>query len=152
MAIASARLLEERGVDYRLIELSDRAVTVEDVIRYSKTEIDPGEICKTIVVKDVRGAKKALFLLGEHRIDFRKLRKVMGKASIASPGEVEEATGVKPGAVCPLTLSIPVYVDERVFERGRINFGSGDHLYGIEMSPSDLGKVLVYKVVDAVKV
>jgi prolyl-tRNA editing enzyme YbaK/EbsC (Cys-tRNA(Pro) deacylase) len=49
-------------------------------------------------------------------------------------------------------LDVPLYVDERVFMKERINFGSGNHLYGIEMSPKDLAKVIDFKVVDAAKV
>ena len=152
MELASARLLKEKGVDFRLIELTDRAVTVEDVVRYSKYVIDPDEICKTIILKDGKGSMHAVFLRGRHRIDFRKLRGVIGKASVAAPDEVEEATGLKPGAVCPLTLDVPLYVDERVFDIEKVNFGSGNHLYGIEMSPNDIAKVVDFKVVDAAKV
>ncbi len=152
MELESTRLLEEKGVDYRLIELTDRAVTVEDVVRYAKDAIDPDEICKTIVLKGRDGRMHAVFLRGRDRVDFGKLRGLVGKASVAAPDEVEEATGVKPGAVCPLTLDIPIYVDERVFGMERINFGSGNHLYGIELSPRDLAKVMEFKVVDAAKV
>jgi prolyl-tRNA editing enzyme YbaK/EbsC (Cys-tRNA(Pro) deacylase) len=152
MELASTRLLEEKGVEYNLIELTDRAVTVEDVVRYAKEGIDPDEICKTIILKDTSSLIHALFLRGRDRIDFGKLQGVMGKASVAAPDAVEEATGVKPGAVCPLLLEVPLYVDERVFEKERINFGSGNHLYGIELSPLDLAKVMTFRVVDAAKV
>jgi Cys-tRNA(Pro)/Cys-tRNA(Cys) deacylase len=152
MELASAELLEEKGVDYRIIELTDRAVTVEDVVRYAKHGVDRDEICKTIILKDGEGRMHAVFLKGGDRIDFKKLRRVMGKASVAAPDEVEETTGVKAGAVCPLLLGVTLYVDERVFMKERINFGSGNHLYGIELSPKDLAKVMDFKVVDAAKV
>ena len=152
MQLASAKLLEEKGVDYRIVELTERAVTVDDVVRYAKHKIDPDEICKTIILKDGEGRIHALFLKGKDRIDFKKLRGLIGKANIAAPDEAEEATGFKPGAVCPLTLDVPLYIDERVFMKERINFGSGNHLYGIELSPKDLSKVIEFKVVDAAKV
>jgi len=152
MKLASAKLLDEKGIDYRIIELTDRAVTVEDVVRYAKHGVDPDEICKTIVLKDREGRMLAVFLRGGDRIDFKKLRRVIGKASVAVSDDVEEATGVKPGAVCPLMLDVPLYVDERVFMNEKVNFGSGSHLYGIEISPRDLAKVMDFKVVDAVEV
>lgn len=152
MELASAKLLEEKGVDYRVVELIGRAVTVEDVVRYAKDGVDPDEICKTIILKDRGGLMHAVFLRGGDRIDFKKLRGLIGKASVAAPEEVEEDTGVKPGAVCPLTLEVPLYVDERVFMKERINFGSGEHLYGIELSTKDLAKVIDFMVVDAAKV
>jgi prolyl-tRNA editing enzyme YbaK/EbsC (Cys-tRNA(Pro) deacylase) len=152
MKLASAKLLDKKGIDYSIIELTDRAVTVEDVVRYAKHGVDPDEICKTIILKDREGRMHAVFLRGGDRIDFKKLRRVIGKASVAVSDDVEEATGVKPGAVCPLTLDVPLYVDERVLMKERINFGSGNHLYGIELSPNDLAKVIDFMVVDAAKV
>lgn len=150
MKPASAEKLEELGIPYRLIRLRDRAVTVQDVIDNAEGSLEPSEICKTIVVKDGRGALSAVFLRGADRIDFRKLRAVLGKVSVASLGDVLEAAGVEPGAVCPLTLNVPVYVDERVLGLERVNFGSGDHLYGIEVRTVDLLKALGCNVVDAV--
>ena len=140
-------ILEEAGVEYRIIELTDRAVSVEDVIRFSKEDINPGEICKAIIVKSKAGFT-ALFLWGSDRVSFEKLRGVTGKARIASPEDVIEITGIKPGAVCPLLLSVPVIVDMKVLELDRVNFGSGNHLYGVEMRSSDLSKVLDYTVAD----
>jgi prolyl-tRNA editing enzyme YbaK/EbsC (Cys-tRNA(Pro) deacylase) len=59
-----------------------------------------------------------------------------------------EVTGVEPGAVCPILLKIPVYIDGRVTKKNRVNFGSGNHLYGIDMNFQDLAKVFEYTVVD----
>ncbi len=144
----SARLLDDLGVEYRLIRLRGRAVTTQDVIDKAEGELNPAEICKTIIVKDRGGAKHAVLLRGGDKIDFSKLKAALGKISVASREEVVEATGVEPGAVCPLTLSVHVYVDERVMELEKINFGSGDHMYGIEVLTADLAKALSYTVLD----
>jgi len=148
MKPSSARKLDELGVEYRLIRLRDRAVTVQDVIDHADGDLDPAEICKTIIVKDRKGARYAVFLRGGDRIDFNKLKPVLGKVSIASRDEVQEAAGVEPGAVCPLTINVPVYMDVRALGLERINFGSGNHLYGIELRTEDLAKALSYTVLD----
>ncbi|MBD3207329.1 hypothetical protein GF319_13440 [Candidatus Bathyarchaeota archaeon] len=148
MKLESANILKEKGIAYRIIELSDRAISVKDVIEYSKSEINAEEICKTIIVKDKNGRKYGIFLRGGDRVDFRKLKTILGKVSIASLEEVKKSTGVEPGAVCPLTIDMPVIVDNRVFENERLNFGSGDHLYGIEIRTEDLQKVIDFKVED----
>ncbi len=140
-------LLIEAGVEYRIIELRDRAISVEDVIEYSKEPINPEEICKTIIVKHKK-QYYALFLRGSDKIDFSKLKELIGKSSIASRAEVKEITGVDAGAVCPLLLDIPVIVDRRVLGLERLNFGSGDHLYGVEIASSDMGRVLEFNVAD----
>ena len=149
VVLESARVLKERGVGYRVIELKDRAISVEDVIRFSKKEIRHEEICKTIILKDRGGSMYAVFLLGDQRIDTKKARQVIGgKVSIASFREVKETTGVDPGAVCPLLVDIPVLVDRRVLTLERLNFGSGNHFYGLEIRSEDLAKVVDYRVVD----
>jgi prolyl-tRNA editing enzyme YbaK/EbsC (Cys-tRNA(Pro) deacylase) len=149
MKLEAVRVLDERGIDYRLIELKDRALSINDVIRFSKEPLKVDEICKTIIVKDGLGKKYAIMLLGGDRVNFAKARKITGSSlSIASPHEVKEVTKVEPGAVCPLLLKIPIYVDRRVTEKERVNFGSGNHLYGIDMAFQDLALVIEYTVVD----
>ena len=144
----SAVLLDRLGVEYRLIRLRERAITVQDVIEQAEGDLSPAEICKTIIVKDRRGARSAVFLRGGDRISFSKLKLILGKVSVASRDEVLETACAEPGAVCPLTLKIPVYLDERVLRLKRINFGSGDHLYGIEMRTADLARALSFNVLD----
>jgi prolyl-tRNA editing enzyme YbaK/EbsC (Cys-tRNA(Pro) deacylase) len=148
MHLDSVKILREKGVPFRIIELSEKAISVEDVIEYSKSRINPEEICKTIIVKDKKGEKYGVFLRGSDRIDFNKLNKILGKVSIASLEDVKESTGVEPGSVCPLTLQNPILVDERVLSLEKINFGSGNHLYGIELKTSELKDIINYQVKD----
>ena len=150
--LKSAEILDSHRIDYRLIELEERALSIEDVIKYSKAEINVDEICKTMVFKDRKGGRFAVLLLGSDRVDFGKAREAIGnKVSIASFAEVKEAVGVEPGAVCPIMLDIGLFVDRKVMELERINFGSGDHMYGLEIRAADLEKVVKFKVVDVAK-
>ena len=71
--------------------------------------------------------------------------------SIASFVEVKEAVGVEPGAVCPILLDIGLFVDRKVMELERINFGSGNHMYGMEIRAGDLERVAKFRVVDVAK-
>ena len=145
----SARVLQRKGVEFRLIELSQRAVSVEDVVRYSVSEIAVDEICKTILLKDSAGERHAVFLLGSHRIDFGKLKGIIGRsAKIATFEEVKATTGVEPGAICPILLKDPLLVDHIVLTKEKINFGSGHHLYGLEIDPRDLERLVEYRLVD----
>ena len=81
-------------------------------------------------------------------MSFKKLKGVTGKARIASSEDVVRIAGVKPGAVCPLLVPVPVIVDWKLLALDRINFGSGDHLYGVEMRSADLYRVLDFTVAD----
>jgi prolyl-tRNA editing enzyme YbaK/EbsC (Cys-tRNA(Pro) deacylase) len=145
----SVRALRDKGVAFRLIELSQRAVSVEDVVRYSVSEIAVDEICKTILLKDPDGEMHAALLPGSRRVDLKKVRGVVGvSVRIATFEEVKAATGVEPGAVCPILLRAPLLVDRRVLAKDRINFGSGHHLYGLEIDPRDLERVVEYRLAD----
>jgi len=144
----AAALLDHLGVEYRLIRLRGRAVTVQDVLDNAEGVLSRDEICKTIIVRDRRSKRYAVFLRGSDRVSPDKLRPIMGKVSMANKDEVQAETGVEPGALCPLTLKIPVYLDERVMRLGKVNFGSGDHMYGIEMKTADLAKALSFTVLD----
>lgn len=149
MELASVRILEDRNIPFRLIELKDTAVSVQDVVKFSKGDIKTDEICKTMILKDKQGEKYAIFLLGSKKVDLSKAKEAIGeKVSIASIDEVNEVAGVQPGAVCPLLLDITIFVDEQVFEKEKINFGSGNHLFGIEISPKYLSKIIQFKTGD----
>ena len=65
--------------------------------------------------------------------------------------EVRKAVGVDPGAVCPITLNMGLLVDSKVMETEKINFGSGNHMYGLEIRTRDLKKVVAFRVVDVAK-
>jgi prolyl-tRNA editing enzyme YbaK/EbsC (Cys-tRNA(Pro) deacylase) len=150
--LRSVEILDSMGIEYRLIELEERALSIEDVIRFSKEEINVDEICKTMILKDGEGGRYAVLLLGGDRVDYGKARKAIGKkVSIASYTEVKEAVGVDPGAVCPITLEFDLLVDRKVMETKRINFGSGNHMYGLEIMTQDLEKVVDSSVVDVAK-
>ena len=150
--LRSAEVLDSKGIEYRLIELEERALSIEDVIRFSKEEINVDEICKTMILKDGEGGGYAVLLLGGDKVDYGKASKAIGnKVSIASFAEVKQAVGVDPGAVCPLTLNIDLLVDRKVMETERINFGSGNHMYGLEIRTRDLEKVVGLRVVDIAK-
>jgi len=145
----SVKALRGKGVGFRLIELSQRAVSVEDVVRYSVSKIAVDEICKTILLKGSDGDMHAVLLMGSHMVDFTKVRGVIGMSvKIATFEEVKEATGVEPGAVCPILLRVQLLVDRRVLAKERINFGSGHHLYGLEIDPMDLERIVEYREVD----
>lgn len=144
----STNILDKKGIKYKLIELEDKAISCDDVIKFSKEEINPDEICKTIIVKDKKGNKYAILLKAKDKIDQSKIKQFLGKVSIVSYEDLKKTTGKEPGAVCPLTLNIPIYVDKNVFKTKKINFGSGDHKLGIEINPKDLEKVIKFQEVD----
>ena len=145
--------LGEKNIEFSLIELKDRAMTVEDVVKFSDGKVNPKEICKTLILKDLENNSYAVVSLGLDRIDFEKVRKRFNcsKLRLATPDEIKQKTGLEIGAVCPLFLDLPMLVDRRIFSRKKINFGSGDHLFGIEIVPKDILKCTNAKISDIVE-
>ena len=146
VSLKATQKLDEACVEYSQFRLDKQAFTVDDVVKYSKGRVKIDEICKTMILTDDRGYGCGLLLLGVSRIDFGKLEQGTGRIlHLVGRKKVVELTGIEPGAICPIILDIPLLVDEQVFMKNRINFGSGDHLYGIELDPKDLIKVVDYK-------
>jgi prolyl-tRNA editing enzyme YbaK/EbsC (Cys-tRNA(Pro) deacylase) len=123
-------------------------MTVEDVIKFSNGRVNPKEICKTLILKDQENNSYAIVALGSDRVDFEKVRKRFGssKLRLATQEEIKQETGLEIGAVCPLFLDLPMLIDKRVFSRKKVNFGSGDHMFGIEMNPKDILKCVKAKI------
>ena len=145
--------LEEKKIEFSLIELKNRAMTVEDVVKFSDGKVNPKEICKTLILKDLENNPYAVVSLGLDRIDFEKVRKRFNcsKLRLATPDEIKQEIGLEIGAVCPLFLNLPMLIDSRIFSRKKVNFGSGDHLFGIEIDPRDILKCVDAKITDIVR-
>jgi len=58
MKLKVEKLMRDKRVDYRLIRLSQHAYTVDDVVKYSEGEVNPDEICKTIILSGKKTGKK----------------------------------------------------------------------------------------------
>jgi len=145
--------LREKNIEFDLIQLKDRAMTVQEVIEFSDGKVDPKEICKTLILEDQENNSYAVVSLGDDRVDLEKVKKRFNtsKLRLASPDEIKQETGLEIGAVCPLFLDLPMLVDRKIFSRKKINFGSGDHLFGIEINPKDILKCVNAKISDIVE-
>jgi prolyl-tRNA editing enzyme YbaK/EbsC (Cys-tRNA(Pro) deacylase) len=150
MKLEVEKILEEKDIKYRLIKLSQNAFTVEDVAKYSEGEVHTDETCKTMILRGRKSGKKiAILLRGNDKLDFKKVKKFFGEEmAIANGEQVKEAAGVEPGAVCPFLVKVPLFIEKRVMNLKRINCGSGNHLYGLELMNIDLIKKIDYQEAD----
>ena len=153
MALAVEKVLKEKGIAYRLVPLSDKAFTVADVMRLADGLVKAEEVGKTIIIRGKKtGQKVAVLLRGNDKLDFVATKRLFGEEmSIASPEQVQEASGVEPGAVCPCLLSVPLYVDRKILELENIHCGSGDHLVGLEFATKALNKAVDFQIVELAK-
>ena len=144
--------LKKKKIRFKLIQLKNRAMTIEEVIRFSDGKVNPKEVCKTLILKDQENNSYAVVALGNDRIDFEKVSKRFkcSRLRLATPEEIKQEIGLEIGAVCPLFLGLPMLIDRKIFNRKKINFGSGDHLFGIEIDPKDILKCVDAKISDIV--
>lgn len=149
MESVATKILKAKNIPFRLIRLSNKSISSDDVIKNAVDDLNPSEICKTIITKDESGNFYAIILPGTNKIDFSKAQNIIGqKISIVEFDDIEKITGQEPGAITPITLNMPIFVDQKVFQMEKINFGSGDNLFGLEVSTADLEKIFVFQKVD----
>src|SRR3990167_6645853 len=168
------KYLKDKKINHKISDLGGEVYKVEDVI---KVGVNPDEILKTLIVR-VESSKEsdrqnmrrsfkkvqfiALVVRGKDRVDFKKVRRLFGpstsfrvKCELAKPEEVQKVAGVPVGAVCPILLGIPIYIDKKVFQTflrssnksaglknamglRHVNMGSGDLTKELEMEFKDL--------------
>lgn len=143
------KYLQQQKLPFKVIDLALEAFTVADVV---EAGIKPDEVVKTLIVRASDGFFTALALRGNDRLDFKKVRKLLGsKTELARQEEVLKIVEVPIGAVCPIKIGIPVYFDTKVLELKNVHMGSGDLMHGLEMRLADLLKAVDnYQIVELI--
>ena len=136
--------VEEADIDAEFM-VHEKAETVDESAE--NTDVEKGDIVKTLVFV----AEEPLVVLcsGDRRVDEDKLEDVVGEpVRMASPEEVEDATGYVIGGVSPFDLDIPVYMEEGVLESETVKPAAGSRVVGAIVDSSDLKKLTGAEVVD----
>lgn len=110
----------------------------------------PGVHCKTLFLKDKKGALWLVVAEETRRLDMGALAGLIGSArlSFARPERVKEHLGVEPGAVTPFALindsgaGVTVILDERVMAAETANFHPLVNDRTTAIRPADLGRFL----------
>ncbi len=139
--------LKNNNLGFRLMDEKTTMISSRDVEKVFAG--DPKEIWKTLILTDEKEFFAA-FLCGRDRLDVKKAENAFGVNNLrmAKAGELKERLKLQPGEVCPLTVSVPMACDSSVKNFEKINFGSGDVEYGIEMKVEDVLKFLKPKIID----
>ncbi|RLG49685.1 MAG: hypothetical protein DRN96_09210 [Thermoproteota archaeon] len=116
--------------------------------------VPASQVLKCLLFKSPRGELVGAIVTGDRKVDVKKLRRIFktGKLRMATPEEVEEATGFKAGGVPPFALKelCPVAVDVEVMEREHVYGAAGSEYAGVKFRPHELLK-LGYVVADIAK-
>ena len=106
----------------------------------------PGAHCKSLFLKDKKGALWLVVALEDRRIDLKALAGLIGAArlSFASPERLAAHLGVVPGAVTPFALinddanAVRVIIDAGVMEAERAHFHPLTNDATTAIAPADL--------------
>ncbi|MBI4168202.1 MAG: YbaK/EbsC family protein [Candidatus Aenigmarchaeota archaeon] len=139
--------LKNNSLSFRILDEKTTMISSRDVEKVFAG--DPREIWKTLILTDEKEFFAA-FLCGRDRLDIKKTQNALGVASLrmAKAKELKEKLKIQPGEVCPLTVNLAVACDSSISSFEKINFGSGDVSFGIEMKVNDILKFLKPKVID----
>lgn len=139
--------LDKNNIAYKLHKVPPGTGTsVDEHIKAFGLDYSDG--CATIIYKTGTGFI-ALLRRDDTKVKNRQLKKAAGVKDItfATPEQLESVTGFKPGMVSPITLEIPVFIDEKVLEKKTVRVGTGGNEFSLEINPIDIISLLNAKVV-----
>jgi Cys-tRNA(Pro) deacylase len=144
--------LRQMGVEARVEEFSEGTPTAADAARAVGCKL--GQIVKSLVF-DCGGRWVVALIPGDRRADAAKIARAAGatRAKIASPEQVEKATGFVAGAVAPFPLPHVerVFVDRNLLSHKHVWVGAGSPHHMAELSSADLVRLARGQVMDAVE-
>jgi prolyl-tRNA editing enzyme YbaK/EbsC (Cys-tRNA(Pro) deacylase) len=144
--------LRQMGVEARIEEFETGTPTAVDAARAAGCKL--GQIVKSLVF-DCEGRWVVALVPGDRRADPQKIAAAAGtsKAKIASPEQVERATGFVAGAVAPFPLPNVdrVFVDQGLLSHKLVWVGAGSPSHMAVLSSADLVRFARAQPMDAVE-
>ncbi len=146
-----SRALREAGAEARIEEFATGTPTAEDAARAVGCELR--QIVKSLLF-ECDGRPVLVLVPGDRRADPQKVAALTGaaQARVASPVEVEDATGYPPGAVAPFPLRRVerVLVERSLLAGGLLWVGAGSHRHMAGLPAAELVRVARAQPVDVV--
>jgi prolyl-tRNA editing enzyme YbaK/EbsC (Cys-tRNA(Pro) deacylase) len=144
--------MREAGAEARIEEFPDGTHTAADAAAAVGCGVD--QIVKSLVFL-CDGAPVLALVPGDRRGDSGKVAVAFGAASarIATPEEVEAATGFAPGAVAPFPLPKvgTIYLDPLLLGHPRVWAGAGSERHVVGLAPTELARLARAEIVDVVQ-
>src|SRR4051794_36256471 len=133
--------LQRDGVPFTVLR-HEPVFTSEQAAAVRGTSLASG--AKALVVK--AGDRFVLLVVpADRKLDSRKARVSLGVKSLrfATPEEVLELTGLKPGSIPPFgsLFALPTYSDPALAANESINFNAADHAISVQMTHGDYMRV-----------
>lgn len=104
------------------------------------------EVIKTLVMEDEHKAPLIILMHGDKEVSTKALARLLGVKTVhpCDPKTAEKHTGYKVGGTSPFGMkkAIPLYMEETIAALPRILINAGSRGLLVEMSPSELIRIL----------
>jgi prolyl-tRNA editing enzyme YbaK/EbsC (Cys-tRNA(Pro) deacylase) len=130
--------IDSNGLKARILSFSSSTNTVEESCKLLGCE--PQNIVKSIVVTDRKGSYYLILLQGDRKIKTGKLKKLLMVKDIklATPSDVKNKTGYNVGDVPPISIQLPVIIDELVLSQEKVFTGGGKSQRLLEITVNEI--------------
>jgi tryptophanyl-tRNA synthetase len=131
------KLLTAQNIQFEFIPLPENLpLDVESHVEFHHIQLK--DALPTVIFKTEKGLIAAQ-RRADTRIASKGLKRLAGVDSLRIATDEElESLGLKPGMVPPLGFDIPFFMDGKVLENQTVYTGSGEKLFALKMSPSDI--------------
>lgn len=114
--------LEKLGIDHEIVEHPESGIILE-VVKF--LDLTLAETLPTMIMK-TGNEFIALIRRGDCRLDFKKIKQLVGKSvRMAAPEEFTSLTNLPLGAARVYNPGLKTYIDEKVFTKEELTGGSG---------------------------
>jgi Ala-tRNA(Pro) deacylase len=146
---AVTEFLEREGVPHEIVEHARTQTAAEEA---AATGMPPGDVAKTVVLRDTEGVRLAV-IPASHRLDLHKVKRELGSKGLRLVTEHEMAGEFGDFEVGALPPFGPMFhalelVDQRLLDHDRVLCGGGDHEHGVLVDPHDLVRAGQARVAD----
>jgi len=131
-------IIRSEGLDAKIIWHDVEGRSTRDAKKSLGVEAE--DIAKSIVFIDNDNEAHMVVILGNRRVDVRKLKDIIGKSvRIAKPDEVLEETGIEVGGVNPIsTKPIDILIDKSLLDKEYVHTSAGCSYATLLINTKDL--------------
>ena len=142
------KIVEDNGLNAKIIWHDVKGATSADATASLGVQIS--DIAKSILFIAKDSSPHMVIILGDRRVDVRKLKLIIGqKLRIAKTEEVLQHTGTEVGGVTPLGCDhIPKYIDQSLLKKERVHSSAGCSYATLLIKTKDLIDFTKGKLVD----
>lgn len=129
------KFLEDRNIEFEVVEQENPTLDCDDAAR--ERGVETSQIVKSLVLER-NGEILHVLIPGDRELSEKKF----GESRLLPPEESKEVTGFESGTVHPFSTQVKHFVDERILEKDRLSFTTGDSQSGVIIEKEEFREAL----------